>query len=98
MKRSGAEVALAHLERVRQTPQWGSSRRYQALSQGGRALPCLVKVDLYGRQGVLLPAMLALALGETRVLQCLPVSVCGLRYMARTAFGHLIECSLVNCA
>ena len=98
MKRSGAEVALAHLERVRQTSQWGSSRRYQALSQGGRALPCFVKVDLHGRQGVLLPAMLALALGETRVLQCLPVSVYGLRYMARTAFGHLIECSLVNCA
>eukprot|EP00964_Phaeocystis_antarctica_P001769 scaffold923_cov66-Phaeocystis_antarctica.AAC.1 len=40
MKRDGAEVAPVRLERVRRTPQWGCSRRYQALSQGGRALPC----------------------------------------------------------
>ena len=62
------------------------------------ALPCFVKVDLHGRQGVLLPAMLALALGETRVLQCLPVPVCGLMHVVWTAFGRLVECGLVNCA
>eukprot|EP00964_Phaeocystis_antarctica_P129734 scaffold93605_cov42-Phaeocystis_antarctica.AAC.2 len=51
MKRGGAEVDPAHLERVRRTPQWGCSRRCQALPQGGRALPCLVKMNLVRRQG-----------------------------------------------
>ena len=50
MKRGGAEVALAHLERVRRTPQSVCSRRHQALSQGGRALPCLVKMNLLRQQ------------------------------------------------
>eukprot|EP00964_Phaeocystis_antarctica_P021831 scaffold12123_cov27-Phaeocystis_antarctica.AAC.1 len=54
MKRGGAEVAPARLERVRRTPQWGCSRRYQALSQGGRALPCLVKINSSTRYALLL--------------------------------------------
>ena len=49
MKRGGAEVAPAHLKRVRRTPQWGGSRRFQAPSQGGRALPCLVKMFQHQR-------------------------------------------------
>ena len=56
MKRDGAEVAPARLERVRRTPQWDCSRRYQAPSQGGRALPCLVKMKVLRRQAVLLEA------------------------------------------
>ena len=52
MKRGDAEVAPVHLEWVRRTLQWGSSRRHQALSQGGRALPCFVKMNLPQRQAV----------------------------------------------
>eukprot|EP00964_Phaeocystis_antarctica_P127045 scaffold90710_cov98-Phaeocystis_antarctica.AAC.2 len=63
MKRGGAEVALVHLEWVRRTHQWGSSRRCQALSQGGRALPCFVKGDVLRRQTVLVLAMQSLPLG-----------------------------------
>ena len=63
MKRGGAEVALVHLEWVRRTHQWGSSRRCQALSQGGRALPCFVKGDVLRRQAVLVLAMQSLPLG-----------------------------------
>ena len=32
------------------------------------------------------------------VLQCLPVPVCVLLCVIRTAFGRLVECSRVNCA
>ena len=81
MKRGDAEVAPAHLERVWRTPQWGSSRICEALSQGGSALPYFVKMDLHRRQAVLLAAMLALPLDEARaaVLVCasLWAAVCG---------------------
>ena len=42
MKRGGAEVAPAHLERVLRTPQQGCSSKCQALSQGRRAPLCFV--------------------------------------------------------
>ena len=81
MKRGGAEVDPAHLERVRRTPQWRCSRRCQALSQGGRALPCLVKMNLPQRQAVLVPAMLPRPLGVAHdaMLACasLWAAVCG---------------------
>ena len=83
MKRGAAEVAPAHLERVRRTPQWRCSRRCQALSQGVRALPCLVKTNLPQRQAVLLlvPAMLPRPLGVAHdaMLACasLWAAVCG---------------------
>ena len=35
MKRGGAEVAPAHLERVRRTPEWCGSRKCHVLRQGG---------------------------------------------------------------
>ena len=63
MKRGGTEVAPAHLERVRRTLQWGGSRRCQALGQGGRALPCLVKMFQHQRHSVLLAAVLSRPLG-----------------------------------
>ena len=81
MKRGDAEVAPAHLERVRQTLQWGGSRRHQALGQGGRALPCLVKMFQHQRHSVLLPAMLSRPLGAAHAAMLVRASlwaaVCG---------------------
>ena len=81
MKRDGAEVAPAHLERVRRTPQWGCSRRYQALSQGGRPIVGLVKMNLLQRQGRLLAAILPRPLGAAHaaMLPCasLWAAACG---------------------
>ena len=66
MKRGDAEVAPAHLERVRRTPQWGGSGKAvadcQALSMGGTALLCLVKMF---RHGVFFAAVLLPPLGAT---------------------------------
>ena len=66
MKRGGAEVAPAHLERVRQTLQWGGSRRHQALGQGGRALPCLVKMFQHQRHTYCLQQVLSRPLGAAQ--------------------------------
>ena len=81
MKTGGAEVAPAHLERVRRTLQWGGSRRHQALGQGGRALPCLVKMFQHQRHSVLLPAMLSRPLGAAHAARLvragLWAAVCG---------------------
>eukprot|EP00964_Phaeocystis_antarctica_P127861 scaffold91568_cov27-Phaeocystis_antarctica.AAC.1 len=73
MKRDGAEFALARLERVRRTPQWDCSHRYQAPSQGGRALPCLVKITVLRRQAVLLEAILSRPFGRG---PCCNASLC----------------------
>ena len=87
MKRGDAEVAPAHLERVRRTPQWGCSRRCEALSQGGTALPCLVKMNLLSR-----PLGAAHAAMPRR---CQPVP---LLYVVQTAFGRVVERGRVKCA
>ena len=81
MKRGGAEVAPVHPEWVRRTPQWGSSRRCQALSQGGRALQCFIKMSLLRRQAVLVLAMLSRPLGAAHAAMLggasLWAAVCG---------------------
>ena len=63
MKRGGAEVAPAHLERVRRTPQWGGSGRCQAPLQGGRALPCLVKIFQHQRHAYCFQCNAAASIG-----------------------------------
>ena len=85
MKRGGAEVAPAHLKRVRRTPQWGGSRRYQALSQGGRDLPCLVKMNL--------PHC-----GRGPCCNAKEVPACGLLNVVQTAIGRVVERGRVKCA
>ena len=32
------------------------------------------------------------------MLQCFPVSVCGLLHVVRAAFGRVVECGCVKCA
>ena len=63
--------------------------KIQALSQGGRALPCLVKMNLPQRQAVLVPAMLPRPLGVAHdaMFTCasLWAAVCG----PDTAFGRV---------
>eukprot|EP00964_Phaeocystis_antarctica_P094532 scaffold61234_cov41-Phaeocystis_antarctica.AAC.1 len=79
MKRDGAEVAPAHLERVWRTPQWGCSRRYQpcrrgdapyrALSRSASSTLCRDAWRPYCCANWTRPA-----------LQCFPVPVCGPLY------------------
>jgi hypothetical protein len=71
----------------------------QALSMGGTALLCLVKMFQHQRHGVFFAAVLLPPLGATLhamlVRAGLWAAVCG---PDLTAFGRVVECGRVNCA
>ena len=71
MKRGGAEVAPAHLERVRRTPQWCCSHRYQAQRRWRRVPLRFVKMCQHQRQGVLLCSSAAASIGRQSMGCCM---------------------------